>query len=119
MASPPPPLPPAPPVMLSPDAPGIIEHMSAPIAFTPFDVKWVPESARFVLLGTKPNDTGVVQVYELGAGDGGRAPLLTATIDRPSGVKCGTFDASAVEDRHLALGDFSGALHVMCVRWRA
>ena len=111
------PSPPPPPVMLSADAPGITEHMNVPIAYTPFDVKWVPESARFVVLGSKPNDTGVVQVYELGAGDGGRAPRPPLTIDRPSGVKCGTFDASSVEDRHLALGDFSGALHVMCV-WR-
>jgi len=101
--------------MLTPDAPAIIEHMNAPVAFTPFDVKWVPESARFVLLGTRPNDTGVVQVYELGAGEG-RAPRLAATIDRPRGVKCGTFDASSLADRHLALGDMGGALHVMCVR---
>ena len=54
-------------VMFTADAPGIIEHMNSSIAFTPFDVKWVPESARFVLLGTKPNDAGIIQVYEMGA----------------------------------------------------
>lgn len=38
---------------------------------------------------------------------------MIQAIDRPSGIKCGTFDASFIEDRHLAVGDFSGALTVM------
>jgi hypothetical protein len=33
------------------DAPQIIEHVGKSINFTPFDVKWIPSSARFILFG--------------------------------------------------------------------
>lgn len=98
--------------MFTPDAPGLVEHWTTSVAFTPFDVKWIPESARFVLLGSRPNDTGIIQVYELGAGDD-KTPKLVKTIDRPAGIKCGTFDESSIQDRHLACGDFAGSLTVM------
>lgn len=30
----------------------------------------------------------------------------------PSGIKCGTFGASGIEDRRLAFGDYAGKLHI-------
>jgi WD repeat-containing protein 92 len=33
------------------EAPQIIEHVAKSLTFTPFDTKWIPCSARFVLFG--------------------------------------------------------------------
>lgn len=50
----------------------------------------------------------------LAAGAGEQnAPKMTTSLDRPSAIKCGSFEASFVEDRHLATGDFAGALNVL------
>jgi hypothetical protein len=47
------------------DAPQIIEHVQQSLPLTPFDVKWIPCSARFVLLGQSPRAKGVFNVYQL------------------------------------------------------
>ena len=44
------------------DAPQIIEHIHKSVNYTPYDVKWVPCSARFVSMGILPNAKGVIQV---------------------------------------------------------
>jgi hypothetical protein len=54
--------------MYSTEAPQIIEHLNQSLTFTPTDVRWVPSSARFVLMGEKPKGTAALQVYELGVG---------------------------------------------------
>ncbi len=41
------------------EAPQIIEHVAKSLTFTPFDVKWIPSSARFVLFGQSPGAKGV------------------------------------------------------------
>ena len=50
------------------DAPQLVEHVNTGANCTPYDVKWVPSSARFVVAGLKPRGTGCLQVYELGVG---------------------------------------------------
>lgn len=45
------------------DAPQIIEHIAKSLTFTPFDTKWIPSSARFVLFGQSPRAKGVFHVY--------------------------------------------------------
>ena len=45
------------------DAPQILEHCSSGLAFTPFDVKWIPTSARFVLFGQSPGAKGIFNIY--------------------------------------------------------
>jgi hypothetical protein len=47
------------------DAPQVIEHVSLPLALTPFDVKWIPCSARFIMLGQTPRAKGAFHVYQL------------------------------------------------------
>ena len=65
-----------------------------------------------------------MNVYELGlraaegggGGGGGSELKLRTSIERPAGVKCGTFGASpTVAHSHLAMGDLSGGLHIMWV----
>ena len=58
------------------DAPQIVEHVNMGANCTPYDVKWIPSSARFVVAGLKPRGTGCLQVYEL---DVGKA-TLTAEV---------------------------------------
>lgn len=97
------------PIMYSTDAPQFIEHVNMGLNFTPSDVKWIPMSSRFVAMGQKPNGQGAVNVYEI-------RPSETKCVQewtRPSGVKCGTFGASFLEDRHLAYGDYSGNVVVL------
>ena len=86
----------------------IIEHQSKSVNFTPFDTKWVPCSAKFVLLGIHPKGTGALQLYELNKG----ALNLVVEIEKPHGLKCATFGASALEERNVATGDFGGNLSI-------
>ncbi|CAM9188066.1 unnamed protein product [Ectocarpus fasciculatus] len=90
------------------DAPQIIEHIHKPVAYQVFDTKWVPCSARFVSMGIHPNAKGALQVFQLSKGD----LEVVADIQKPNGIKCGTFGASSIEDRHLATGDYAGKLAI-------
>jgi WD repeat-containing protein 92 len=47
------------------DKPQFIQLISKSLNFTPYDVKWVPCSARFVVVGQHSRGTGALQVYEL------------------------------------------------------
>lgn len=91
------------------DAPQIIEHIRQQINYTPYDVKWVPCSNRLVCMGIQPNSKGALQVYQLNKG---ALELVTDCANVPHGVKCGTFGASSLEQRHLATGDHAGKLNV-------
>eukprot|EP00050_Salpingoeca_kvevrii_P003344 m.222778 g.222778 ORF g.222778 m.222778 type:complete len:235 (+) comp10814_c0_seq45:312-1016(+) len=125
------------------DKPQIIEHASKSLGFTLFAAKWVPSSARFVVLGQHARGTGALHVYELergqlvevtkvrtldvpelrvllcctcgcnGAADAAHGGALQT--EKPQAFKCCTFGASALEERHLATGDFAGNLMVWCV----
>lgn len=49
-------------------APQIIEHINQSVAFTPFDIKWIPSSARFLVVGQTPRAKGIIQIYQLNQG---------------------------------------------------
>jgi len=90
------------------DAPQVIEHVNKSLNYTPYDARWIPCSARFVSMGIHPRATGAITVYGLQQGE-----LKTIQeIEKPHGVKCGTFGASALEDRHLAVGDYAGVMSI-------
>jgi len=72
------------------------------------DVKWVPCSARFALLGCHARGTGALQVYAL---NHGKLEIMCET-EKQQGFKCGTFGASSLEERHFATGDYEGRLAV-------
>ncbi len=94
--------------MDSTDAPQIIEHISKSLTFTPFDVKWIPLSARFVLFGQSPRAKGVFQVYQLNEG---KLDLLM-DFEKEEGIKCGTFKASPLSVRDVATVDYKGKLSI-------
>lgn len=74
---------------------------------TLFDCKWVPSSARFVVMGTTDKSHGFLRVYSMASAS---SIKLLADTQRPDPIKCGTFGASSLEDRHLTTGDFEGHL---------
>ncbi|KAL3914778.1 MAG: hypothetical protein SGPRY_007503 [Prymnesium sp.] len=86
--------------------PQIIEHVNKSLSQTVYDTKWIPCSARFVLLGSPARQTGLIQIYSLVKGD----VELQTELERPKAFKCGTFGASTLAERHLATGDFAGGL---------
>jgi len=51
------------------DKPQIIIHVQKSLNYTLFDNRWIPCSAKFVVLGQKPRGTGAIQVYEVAHGD--------------------------------------------------
>jgi len=51
------------------DKPQIIAHVQKSMNFTLYDCRWVPCSAKFVVLGNHARGTGALQIYELAHGD--------------------------------------------------
>ena len=90
------------------DRPQIVCHIEKSLNYTIYDAKWIPCSAKFVTLGSHPRGTGALQIYELS-----HANLkLVKETEKSSSLKCGTFGASSLQQRHLATGDFAGRLMV-------
>ena len=82
--------------------PQIIGHIDKSVDYSLFDVKWIPCSAKFVVMGSKPRGSGIIQIYEVSSGE----LKLLKDIERSNPIKCGTFKASSLRDRYLATGDF-------------
>lgn len=51
------------------DKPQIILHVQKSLNYTIFDAKWIPCSAKFVVLGNYARGTGALQIYEVSHGD--------------------------------------------------
>ncbi|RXG58827.1 WD repeat-containing protein 92 [Armadillidium vulgare] len=90
------------------EKPNMILHAEKGLNYTAFDVKWIPKSAKVITLGSYPNGTGALQIYELCDGN----LELVEDIERPKALKCGTFGATVFEERHIAIGDFDGNLEI-------
>jgi len=88
------------------DKPRIIEHINKNLNWTINDCKWIPSSARFVAAGGIARGTGCVEVYSLT--ENGKDVSKTHTIENKHPIKCCTFEATGIEERHLACGDFDG-----------
>ncbi|KAL5277501.1 WDR92 family protein [Megaselia abdita] len=91
------------------DKPRMIEHIGHAVDYTVFDVKWIPCSAKFAVLGSKPKGTGVLEIYELNE----TKVDLVKSIEKKSSFKCGTFGASSLRNRFMAIGDFDGRLQIL------
>lgn len=51
------------------EKPQIVIHLEKHLNYTVYDTKWIPCSAKFVVLGSHPRNTGALQVYELSKGE--------------------------------------------------
>jgi WD repeat-containing protein 92 len=90
------------------NAPQIMEHVSHSLTYTPFDCKWIPCSAKFVVAGQTPRAKGILQVYQMNQGK----LDLVSEINKEYGFKCCTFGASSFTNRELAVGDYEGYLSI-------
>ncbi|POI29741.1 hypothetical protein CIB84_006508, partial [Bambusicola thoracicus] len=90
------------------ERPQVVVHAQQSLNYTVFDCKWVPRSARLLCLGSAPRGTGVLQLYEL---RGGRL-LPLSEVEKAKPIKCATFGAASLRQRHLATGDFAGSLSI-------
>ncbi len=84
--------------------PQIIPYAEESVDMTLFDCRWVPCSTRFAIMGTHLKGNGVLRVYTLDLEKKGLKLLSERSVEHP--IKCGTFGAASLEERHLATGDF-------------
>nr|XP_053651756.1 dynein axonemal assembly factor 10-like [Cherax quadricarinatus]XP_053651757.1 dynein axonemal assembly factor 10-like [Cherax quadricarinatus]XP_053651758.1 dynein axonemal assembly factor 10-like [Cherax quadricarinatus] len=91
------------------EKPQVLVYIEKSLNYSAFDVKWIPRSAKLVSIGSHPQGTGALQVYEMSEGD----LKLLHDVERPKALKCGTFGASTLEERHLAIGDFEGKMEII------
>ena len=88
------------------DAPQILEHCTQSLTFTPFDCRWIPSSARFVVLGQTPKAKGIIQIYPIERGKINKVQEW----EKEFGLKSATFKASPVSIRDMACVDYKGKL---------
>lgn len=50
------------------DKPQIITHSTKTLSYTPSDVKWIPNTAKFVVMGQNARGTGAFQINQLSNG---------------------------------------------------
>lgn len=86
----------------------MLVHIEKSLNYSIFDVKWIPYSAKFVVIGTKTNGKGILQFYEL---DSPNVELIKE-ITIENALKCCSFGTSSAGDRQLTTGDFNGNLRI-------
>jgi WD repeat-containing protein 92 len=97
----------------------IIQHVKKSLLYTAFDVKWIPQSASFTVVGQYPNNHGALSIYQLYHGE----LQTTAELRLPHPLKCCTFGqnlsfsntAAAGSGPQVATGDFAGSLRIFDV----
>uniref|UniRef100_T1IV50 Dynein axonemal assembly factor 10 n=1 Tax=Strigamia maritima TaxID=126957 RepID=T1IV50_STRMM len=90
------------------DKPQIIVHAEKALNYTVFDTKWIPYSAKIMVLGSHPSNTGAFEIYELNDG----SLTLLKQESKSKAIKCGTFGASTMYQRELATGNFDGKMQI-------
>ena len=89
-------------------SPEIIEYINNPLNYIPCDVKWIPYSTKFVVIGHTSLGKGIIQIYQMNKG---KLDLISEFI-KENGFKCSTFETSSFAARDLAVGDFDGNLMI-------
>ncbi|KAL0248089.1 hypothetical protein GEMRC1_003326 [Eukaryota sp. GEM-RC1] len=87
----------------------IIEHIRLSLTLTPFDVCWIPNSTRFVLLGGTPRDYGAFDVYKMYKGE----LQNISRFEHSKPIRCGSFGATPLSSRYIAFGDAGGYLNLV------
>jgi WD40 repeat protein len=95
------------------DAPQILEHATLSCPFTPFDCRWIPASARFIVFGQSPKAKGVFNVMQLTKG---KIEILHQ-FEKEFGIKSGTFNASPISMRDVSVVDYKGKLLIYDIEY--
>lgn len=51
------------------EKPQIISHVEKSLNYSVYETRWIPCSAKFVVLGSEARGTGVIQIYEISSGN--------------------------------------------------
>ncbi|KEG13083.1 WD repeat domain 92, partial [Trypanosoma grayi] len=89
----------------------VIEHVKKNLLYTAFDVKWVPNSASFAVVGQYPNNQGAISLLQLNKGE----LRVEREIKTKMPIKCCTFGHNSPQQQSvitLCTGDFAGGLSV-------
>lgn len=84
----------------------IVIHTEKQLDHTIFDTKWIPNTAKCIALGSKPNGNGILEIFEL---DSGQLNSIRA-YEQKSAFKSGSFGASPMSEKHLVVISFDGKL---------
>jgi WD repeat-containing protein 92 len=87
----------------------MIDHLTKSTNYTPYDVKWIPDSSKFVVCGERPRATGLIEITQLTKGE----LKVVSTIEHNRGVKSGSFAASPSSHTCFAFGDLEGKLSIL------
>ncbi|ODM94969.1 WD repeat-containing protein 92 [Orchesella cincta] len=90
------------------DKPQIICHVEKSLNYTLFDCKWIPKTAKFIVVGSQPRGTGTIELFEICSTD----VRSISKIETGASLKCATFGVSPVGRKLLACGDFNGNLEL-------
>lgn len=90
------------------DSPQIITHIENNLNHCLFDCKWIPCSAKFVVVGSMPRGTGIIEIFEINSGEAKKIKEFEKSYE----FKCCTFGASSDIERRLATGNFKGTLEI-------
>lgn len=85
--------------------PLVFTHIEQLENFTIFDTKWIPKTAKFIVIGGRSNNTGVIKVHELNSGN----IDLVRELNKKSTLKCG----APLYRTQFAIGDFDGTLQIL------
>lgn len=89
------------------EAPSIVPYLSKQLNYTAHDIKWIPATAKFAVVGQHPRSTGAIQIFEIRD----RQLHVAAETEPAEAIKCLTFKANGVgPQRHFASGGFDGSL---------
>lgn len=89
--------------------PQIIIHREKQVNYQLKECQWIPNSAKFTVVGGKPNLKGVISIYALDEND-----IQTVhEYEKPIAIECATFQSSSINKRHLAIGNYDGTLEIV------
>lgn len=87
----------------------MVAHIEKALDHTIYDTKWIPRTAKFIVMGNKSNGNGILTVYELSSGQ----LEVVESLEQKSAFKCGSFGASLIRQTHMAVGSLDGRMQIL------
>lgn len=91
------------------DKPYVLCHIEKSMDFTIFDSKWLPCSAKCIILGNRPNGKGILKVFEMNSGQ----LDFVCDYEYKAALKSASFGASSLQKSHVSVISFDGCLQML------
>lgn len=93
------------------DKPQIMPLAEKSLNYTVYDTQWIPNSKRFVTIGSHPNGTGALEIFDMLPNEKSSFSInLSAQLRTETSLSVGTFNASPMSNRRLATADYAGKI---------